>query len=432
MIEIIKEMILDFQNQPLDTGVRRQLEYQIVEKKALLFIGVRRGGKSTFLYQIVDDLLKQGINKESILYINFFDDRLTELRIEANLNVIMEAFFSLYPNKKGTEKIYCFFDEIQEIESWESFVDRILRTENCEVFITGSSSKMLSAEIATQMRGRSITWELFPFSFKEFLDYKKMDYQTLTSKNRILIQNNFEEYFRIGGFPEVRNVSDKIRLMIHQEYYKTILHRDVIERHDALHPQAVMHAGYRMISSIASLYSINRMTEYLKSIGHKVSKDFVSSCIQWFEDSYFIFSVMIFDLSVAKQNVNAKKAYCVDHSLVTSVSSRISQNKGLLLENLVFSHLRRKTKRIFYYRTAKGNEVDFLWMDENDNPNLVQICFSLDDPQTRNRELRSLIEAMPELDIHQSFIITFNEENEIRDDNRVIQVMPAWKFLLNI
>jgi len=432
MIEIIKEMILDFQNQPLDTGVRRHLNYQVVEKKALVCIGVRRCGKSTFLYQIVDDLLKKGIKKENILYINFFDDRLTELKTGGKLNVIMEAFFFLYPNKKGAEKIYCFFDEIQEVENWEPFVDRILRTEQCEVFITGSSSKMLSEEIATQMRGRSIRWELFPFSFKEFLDYKETGHQTLTSKNRILIQNNFEEYFRIGGFPEVRNVSDKIRLMIHQEYYKTILHRDVIERHDALHPQAVMQAGYRMISSIATLYSINRMTEYLKSIGHKVSKDFVSSCIQWFENNFFIFSVKIFDLSVAKQNVNAKKAYCVDHSLVTSVSPRISQNKGLSLENLVFSHLRRMTKSIFYYRTARGNEVDFLWLDPNDKPNLAQVCFSLGDYLTKNREAKSLIEAMQELDIHQSMIITFNEESEIRDENRIIQVIPAWKFLLNL
>ena len=432
MIEIIKEMILDFQNQTLDTGVRRHLKYQVIEKKALVCIGVRRCGKSTFLYQIVDDLLSQGIGKENILYINFFDDRLTELKTGGNLNVIVEAFFSLYPNKKGAEKIYCFFDEIQEVENWEPFVDRILRTEKCEVFITGSSSKMLSEEIATQMRGRSITWELFPFSFKEFLDYKGTDYQTLTSKNRLLIINNFEEYFRIGGFPEVRNVADKIRLMIHQEYYKTILHRDVIERHDALHPRAVMQAGYRMISSIATLYSINRMTEYLKSIGHKVSKDFVSSCIQWFEDSFFIFSVMIFDLSVARQNVNAKKAYCVDHSLVTSVSPRISQNKGLLLENLVFSHLRRTTKRIFYYRTANGNEVDFLWLDKDDNANLAQVCFSLGDAQTKNRETKALIEAMQALDIQQSLIITFNEEREIREDDRIIQVMPAWKMLLNL
>jgi hypothetical protein len=380
----------------------------------------------------VNDLVSNGIDKENFLYINFFDDRLTELKISGNLNLIMEAFFSIYPDKKGAGKIYCFFDEIQDVENWEPFIDRILRTEICEVFITGSSSKLLSTEIATQMRGRSITWELFPFSFKEFLDYKATNYQTLTSKNRILIQNNFEEYFRIGGFPEVRNVTDKIRIMIHQEYYKTILHRDIIERYDAIHPKAVMQASYRLISSIATLYSINRITEYLKSIGFKVSKDFVASILQWFEDSYFIFSVMIFDLSVAKQNVNAKKAYCVDHSLAASVSSRISENKGLLLENLVFNHLRRITKRIFYFRTRKGNEVDFLWMDQTDHPNLVQVCFSLDDFQTKNREITALFEAMQELNIHNSHIITYNAEKEIMAENRVIQIIPAWKFLLNL
>lgn len=431
MIDLIKEMILDFQNQQCFTGVKRQLEYQIIEKKAFVCIGVRRCGKSTLLYQIIEDLLKQGTNKEGILYINFFDDRLNELKIGSNLNVIMEAFFSLYPGKKGTEKIYCFFDEIQEVPNWEPFIDRILRTEKCEVFITGSSSKMLSQEIATQMRGRSLVWELFPFSFKEFLDYKEIDYLTLTSKNRMLVRNSFEEYFKTGGFPEVRNVSDKIRLMIHQEYYKTILHRDIIERFNVIHPGAVMHAGYRLISSIATLYSINRITAYLKSLGHKVSKEFVSACIQWFEDTYFIFSVKIFDLSVAKQNVNAKKAYCVDHSLVTSVSPRLSGNKGLLLENLLFTHLRRISQRIFYYRTKKGNEVDFLWIDNNDNANLIQVCFSLDDSHTKQRELRAIIEAMDELGINNSIIVTWNDEKEIKKDNRIIQIIPAWKFLLN-
>ncbi len=432
MINLIKELILDFQNEQLFTGIKRHLEYQVIEKKAFVCMGVRRGGKSTFLYQIIDDLLKQGIKKENILFINFFDDRLNDLKIGGDLNLITEAFFSLYPEKKATEKIYCFFDEIQEVKNWEPFVDRILRTENCEVFITGSSSKMLSQEIATQMRGRSIAWELFPFSFKEFLDYKQTDYQTLTSRNRLLVRNHFDEYFKIGGFPEVRNVSDNIRRMIHQEYYKTILHRDVIERHNAIHPWSVMQAGYRMISSIATLYSLNRITAYLKSIGHKVSKDFVSSCIQWFEDAYFIFSVKIFDLSISKQNVNEKKAYCIDHGLVNSVSPRLSENKGLLLENIIFSHLRRISNRIFYYRTKKGNEVDFLWMDNQDNPNLVQVCLSLTASQTKNREMKALNDAMQELDLNHSIIVSLDEETEIKTNNKVIQLIPAWKYLLMI
>ena len=142
---------------------------------------------------------------------------------------------------------------------------------------------MLSKELATQMRGRSIAWELFPFSFKEFADYKNADYEKLTTKNRLILKNCFDEYFEKGGFPEVRNISQKIRVMIHQEYYKAILHRDVIERFNAIHPRAVIQAAYRLMNSVGSLYSINRITSYLKSMGFRTSKGFVSSCLEVFD-----------------------------------------------------------------------------------------------------------------------------------------------------
>jgi len=430
MINILKEIILDFQSEELITGIKRHVDYEIIKDKAFVCVGVRRCGKSTFLYQIIKDLLQQGVNKENILYINFFDDRLTELR-RGDLNLIVEAYFSLYPEKKSNEIIYCFFDEIQEVINWEPFIDRIMRTEKCYVFLTGSSAKMLSIEIASQMRGRSLTWELFPFSFKEYLDFKNVDYQIITSKNRFLIQKSFEEYFHKGGFPEVRNVSDKIRIMIHQEYYKTILHRDIIERFNAIHPQAVLQMGYRLISSISSLYSINRVAHYLKSLGFKVSKDFVSSCIDWFEDVYFIHSVKLFNPSVAKQSVNQKKAYCIDHGLVTSINANIMPQEGLLLENLIFTHIRRMTKEVYYYRTQKGNEVDFVWLDSKNQGNLVQVCFSLDDPKTRNREIKSLFVAMEELDVDNALIISqFCADEEIKKEKKIINIIPAWKYLL--
>jgi predicted AAA+ superfamily ATPase len=219
LLEILKEIILDFQNEVLNTGTKRHLKYELVKGKAFVCIGVRRCGKSTLLYQIIKDLENQGVRRENILYLNFFDDRLTEIK-HGDLSLIIEAYYSLYPEKKGIEDVYCFFDEIQEAKNWEPFVDRILRTEKCSVFISGSSAKMLSKEVATQMRGRSLVWDLFPFSLKEFLDYKKVDYRKLTSKNRLIVKKSFNEYFQKGGFPEVRNVSDKILIMIHQEYYK--------------------------------------------------------------------------------------------------------------------------------------------------------------------------------------------------------------------
>ena len=431
MIELLKEIILDFQNEPLDTGIKRHLKYELVQGKAFVCIGVRRCGKSTMLYQIIEKLKRKGIKNENILYINFFDDRLMDTK-HSNLSLITEAYYSIYPEKKGTETIYCFFDEVQEADNWEPFVDRILRTEKCEVFISGSSAKMLSKELATQMRGRSIAWELFPFSFKEFADYKKADYKNLTTKNRLILKNCFDEYFKKGGFPEVRNVSDKLRIMIHQEYYKTILHRDVIERFDAIHPQAVVQAGHRLISSAGSLYSINRMTSFLKSMGHKISKGFVAACIDWFEDVYFLFSVKIYSQSASKQNVNAKKVYCIDHSMINSVTSGISANSGHLLENIIFLHLRRMTERLYYYRTSNGKEIDFVWLDSQKKNHLVQVCFSLVDPLTKKREMTSLTQAMDELRLTEATIVTLDEDQQIEKDGKKIRIIPVYKYLISI
>jgi predicted AAA+ superfamily ATPase len=397
--------------------------------KAFVCIGVRRCGKSTLLYQIIEELEAKGVKRENILYLNFFDDRLNELKHQ-NLSMVLEAYFSLFPEKKDTEEVYCFFDEIQEVKNWEPFIDRILRTEKCSVFISGSSAKMLSKEIATQMRGRSLTWELFPFSFKEFLDFKKIDYKKLTSKNRLLIRKCFDEYFLKGGFPEVREVDDKIRIMILQEYYKTILHRDIINRFDAIHPQAAIQAGHRLINSVSSLYSINRITEYLKSLGYSVSKSFVSSCIGWFEDAFFLFTVPIFSPSISKQNANVKKIYCIDHSMVCSVAPKILANKGHLLENIIFLHLRRYSEEIYYYKTAKKHEVDFVWIDSKQNKNPVQVSLTMQDHQTRKREVVSLFCAIEELNILNGKIITLDEEDVIKDGDKTIEIIPAWKYLL--
>lgn len=429
MLDLLKEIILDFQNERLNTGIKRHLSYELVKRKAFVCIGVRRCGKSTLLYQIMNNLEKKGVKRENILYLNFFDDRLTELK-NSNPSLITEAYYSLYPEKKGVEEVYCFFDEIQEARDWEPFVDRILRTEKCSVFITGSSAKMLSKEVATQMRGRSLVWELFPFSFREFLDYKEIDYKKLTSKNRLFVQKAFNEYFQKGGFPEVRNVSNKIRIMILQEYYRTILHRDIIERFNAIHPQAVIQAGYRLICSAASLYSINRVTEYLKSLGYRVSKDFVSSCINWYQDAYFLFSAKIFSPSLSKQNVNTKKIYCIDHSMITSVAPGILANRGHLLENIIYIHLRRRTEEIYYYRTKKGQEVDFIWLDCQGKRHLMQVCLSLGDPATKKREISSLNQAMEELNLGESTIITFEEEDVLEEGSKLINIVPVWQFLL--
>jgi len=360
MIETLKSIILDFQEVELETGVPRHLKIRAVPGKATVCIGVRRSGKSTYLFQVIKQLLDDGVARENILYLNFFDDRLHNLG-QVGLGSITESYYSLYPEKKNTETVYCFFDEIQAVEGWEPFVDRLMRTEKCEVYITGSSARMLAKEIATQMRGRALSWELFPFSFREFLDYKQIDWVSpMSTKKRLLVQKAFEEYWETGGFPEVVGLDRHLRIKIHQEYFHAVLFRDLVERHDISHPRAVMDLAHRLIDNTGSLYSINSLTGYLKSLGHKAPKSAVSEYLQWFEDAYFLFTVRIFDASLARSKTNPKKIYCVDHAMVTSVASGILVNTGHLLENLVFTALRRVTPDIWYCKSKGGLEVNFL------------------------------------------------------------------------
>ena len=384
------------------------------------------------MLQVIQRLLDSGVSRQNILNLNFFDDRLHNLR-QDNLGLIAEAYYSIYPEKKNTEMIYCFFDEVQTTQGWEPFVNRLMRTEKCEVYLTGSSARMLSKEIATQMRGRALSWELFPFSFREFLDYKGVDNKgTRSTKKRLLVQKAFEEYWQTGGFPEVAGLGRNLRIKTHQEYFHAILFRDLVERHNISHPKALIDLAHWLVDNTASLYSVNSLTGYLKSLGHKAPKSTVSDYLGWFEDAYFLFTVRIFDASLARSNTNPKKIYCIDHALVTSVSSGILVNSGHLLENLVFTALRRIHPEIYYYRTRSGRMVNFIVPLRGHPPMLVQVCGSLTDPQTRKRETAALSEAMAELGLKTGTIVTQKEDERVEVETGAIEVVPAWRYLLDL
>lgn len=432
LTETIKTLILDFHESRPDTGVPRRLRVETVPGKATVCIGVRRSGKSTYMYQIIQRLYQSGVKRENILYINFFDDRLHNLQQEG-VGLIITSYYLLYPEKKNTETVFCFFDEIQSIHGWESFIDRLMRTEKCEVFLTGSSAQMLSKEIATQMRGRALSWEMFPFSFREFLDYKGIvSIIPMSTKKQLLVRKAFGEYWETGGFPEVAGMDRSLRIRVHQEYFHTILFRDLVERHDIAHPKAVTDLAHWLVDNTASHYSINSLTGYLKSLGHKVPKSAVSDYLEWFEDAYFLFTVRIFDASLARSKTNPKKIYCVDHALITSVSSGILLNSGHILENLVFTALRHVYPEVYYYKTKTGREVDFIVPMRNRKHKLIQVCDSLVETQTRKREVAALSEAMTELGIKTGTIVTRNVDEQINTSNGIIEVVPVWRFLLSL
>jgi predicted AAA+ superfamily ATPase len=309
----------------------------------------------------------------------------------------------------------------------------MMRTEKCEVYLTGSSARMLSREIATQMRGRALSWEMFPFSFREFLDCKEIESEgALSTKKRLLVQKGFEAFWESGGFPEAAGLGRNLRIKTHQEYFHTILFRDLIERHDVSHPRAVTDLAHWLVDNTASLYSVNSLTGYLKSLGHKAPKSAVADYLEWFEDACFLFTVRLFDPSLARSNTNPKKVYCIDHALVTSVSSGILVNSGHLLENLVFTALRRLHPEIYYYKTRTGREVDFIVPMRGRPRMLVQVCASLAEAQTRKREIAALSEAMTEQGLSVATIVTRGEDERIETGGGTIEVVPAWRFLLEL
>jgi len=410
VIDKLREILLDFQETVLPASVSRRLVIPSLPGKAGVCIGVRRCGKSTLMFQIMQNLQASGVSRQNILYLNFFDDRLHSLRQEG-LASILEAYYSIYPDKKNTQTVYCFFDEIQVMPGWEPFIDRLMRTEKCEVYLTGSSAHMLAKDIATQMRGRALSWELFPFSFREFLDYKGIaSAGPLSGKKRLTIQNAFGQYWQTGGFPEVLSLDRALRIQVHQEYWGAMLFRDLVERHDISHPRAVSDLAHWLADNCGSLYSINNLTGYLKSLGHKAPKSAVSDYLEWFQDAYIMFTVRIFD----------------------AFSSGILVTSGHLLENLVYIALRRISAEIFYYRTSTGREVDFIVQDTHRACSLVQVCESLADPRTLKRETTALAEAMAELSINQATIVTRADEAQLPVASGIIHVVPVWRFLLDI
>lgn len=293
------------------------------------------------------------------------------------------------------------------------------------------------------MRGRSLSWEIFPFSFREFLDSRGVKCDgTLSTKQRLLVQKGFEEYWEVGGFPEVcaqvprdgtsvaHAMPAHLRVMTHQEYFQAILFRDLVERHDVAHPRAVSDLAHRLIDNVASLYSVNSLSGFLKALGHSVPRPAVSDYLQWFEDAYFLFTVTVFAASVARRNTNPKKIYCVDHALVRSVASGILVNSGHLLENLVFCALRRSRPEIHYYKSRTGKEVDFIVTPRGAPPRLIQVCESIADPQTRKRELSALDQAMGEMNLSSGTIVTRGEDEQIATERGSVRVVPAWRFLL--
>ena len=388
MRNVIERLIDDFHERELPDLLARDQRFRRTARKATVVVGMRRSGKTWFCFQEMKARLAEGIEKERLLYFNFEDERLLPFEV-ANFQLILETYYRKYPDLK-TQRCYLFLDEIQRIEGWETFVRRILDTERLWVCVTGSSSKLLSSEIATSLRGRSITTEMYPFSFREFIRYHGVDVTKIRygSKTRARLQNLMQKYLRAGGFPEVQTYDRELRREVLRNYLDVVILRDVVERHSVSNTVALRGLIRHVMAAPTARFSVNKFYNTLRSRGIRCTKNNLYGYLDHLADAFFLHFAPLHSRSEKARAVNPRKVYVVDPGLLDVTSFHITEDRGAVLENTVFMHLRRQGYAPEYYVTADGGEVDFVV-----NPlyrkgrQLIQACWELSDDQTRRREI---------------------------------------------
>ncbi len=423
MRELFKKLIRDSQEREFSAIIPRDYNIPVNSSKIISLIGIRRCGKTYLLYHLIQQLRVQ-VDPRNIVYINFEDDRLFPINI-GDMDALTEAYYELYPDKRS-EKVYFFFDEIQNIENWEKYVRRIYDTLTIQIFITGSSSKLLSKEIATSLRGRTIVYEIFPFSFKEYLNVRQIDPELYSTSNISHIKNALGTYLMDGGFPEIFGIDQDIQRRILKDYLDLIIYKDLVERYSIKNQALLKHLLKYLFTNIGSLISFNKLYNNYKSLGYKASKDTLYDYISYLQDAYAVFTPSIFRNSVREKQRNPRKIYSIDNGFRKLFTVSLSGDYSKLYENVAFLHLRRYTDQIYYFKQTF--EVDLYCRLEREL--LINVSYQIDNPATLQRELRGLVQGLQYFKLKEAYLITADKDEIIKTSNGFVHVLPMWKWLL--
>ena len=391
------EKVIVSQRKTLDNsevGILRDEKVEIRDSFAATITGVRRCGKSTFLNQ----LLKK---QKKAYYLNLEDPRLEGFEAK-DFNKAEEIMKKIY----GRGGVF-FFDEIQTVSKWEKFI-RYLTDKKEKVVITGSNASLLSREFGTKLTGRHLQTEMFPFSYNEFLKLRK------EKPN----QKSFEKYMKEGGFPEYLKKKDQ-RILF--ELLTDIITKDIAVRYSIKNVDLLKKIAIFLLSNVAKEFSYNSIKKTFKIKSVQTVIDYIS----FFENAYLLFTLPRFSYSYKQQQVNPKKVYSIDNGLSYNLSTSFSEDKGKMLENTIFLHLRKKHKNIYYFKEKK--ECDFLIKEKEKITQAIQVTCKLNE-ENKEREINGLIEAMEKFNLKTGLIITLNQEDEIKTRNKKIKIKPAWKY----
>ena len=430
MKEELLSVMREFYHDGIPEGVvPRDVEYVEKLRASTVVKGMRRTGKTFVTYERMKRLVADGIPLKRIVHINFEDERLSKLTVD-DLHLIGEVHAELCP-EFADGKVWYFLDELQCVDGWESYARRLVDSPNVQLCLTGSSSKLLSEEIATQMRGRSLPIEVFPLSFPEYLRFNgilsDVPKAGFTAREKGVLRKAMSDYAERGGFPDVQDVSSGMRAAMLQEYVDAVLYRDIIERHKVASVQALKYTLEYLFHNYARKTSTRSISGVLKNLSVPANRESVADYLDWFKDAYLVYPVSVLSDSLAVKRVNPDKYYLIDSGLIRAMCVKNDAERGWMLENIVYMALRRGGGKISYIANADGTEVDFHVRDRSSHgERLVQVSYAMSEAVTFNRETNAIKFARQKKGIHDCTIVTWDDEGEIDG----IRIMPVWKWLL--
>jgi len=415
MNEILKRILLENQELILNKKLVHRKIHIVETDNITVLTGIRRCGKTYTLYEIA-----QSFDSELILFLDFEDERLIALNSLSDYDVILDSYKILFPDKKPI----LFFDEIQNLNNWHFYLKR-LHVQGYKIYVTGSNANMISREIATYLKGRSIEINIYPFSFNEFLQLKKIKFQ---SKDVILNQpsilNAFEEYLTYGGFPEVIKANLDDKRTIAKNIYNLLFYKDLVTKYDK-DDYLLKLVVSKIAENLTKEFSISSLAKKIMAL-HKTSIPTVTEYFNILHKPFLTNNIYPFRESFLHRE-SKRKTYFADNSFI--FLNRVSPDKSRLFENLIFIFLIKKYEEVFYYKTKNNKEVDF-YVNANEDWFLIQVAYSIENNETRDREVKSLLKAMEEQNLSNGIILTYNHSEELNLDSKVIHIIPFWKVLL--
>ncbi len=432
MRDLIRQKIIDSLSAQVPDFTRREVFLpRPGGKKAYAVIGMRRAGKTTFLWQELDRESKQGTPREDLVYFNFEDERLSDLT-QSDLGMVVDEYYGLYPESHGRRVVF-FLDEIQNVRGWEAFARRLLDDYRVGLYVSGSSSRLLSRELASGMRGRALEVRIYPFSFREFLRHlgrePKGDVNRLPTPQRSRLERDLRDYLASGGFPEAVGADVRTRQELLRSYVDVAVLRDVIERNAVSNPVALRYLVRQLLGNPAGSFSINKFYNDLKTQGIPVAKDTLHAYLGYLEDAFLLRTISLESRSERRRMVNPRKAYPIDPGLIP-VYDRSGESKvGRALETCVLLELERRGADVTYVRTAGGHEVDFHARFPGGLTVLIQVCTDISDGGVYNREVRALLEAKNEYPRATALLIVLEKPPRI-ETPKDVQVSLASSWLL--